>query len=154
MLQQSSFQANKPIRISKMFLLIWNRFCFSWISNYELNNFSFSIGYSKIGSSYNNIPFGMIYKWESGQSYLGTDNLLSFLAPSSRQYSGISFGTCFYLFGRRSKYKDQLKYLPFYKEKKERPVNKKGLIFNNYNNLRAVLCLQSFNCKHKGSRIE
>ena len=109
-----------------------NQNSFSITSDYDLNMFTFSMGYSKIGRSNVNVPFGMVYKWDSGQFYLGTDNLLSFVLPASKQYSGISFGTCFYLFNHRSKYKEQIDYLPFYKEKKIRPVSKRGLIFNNY----------------------
>ena len=105
----------------------------SLTSNYELSKkVTFCTGYSVIGNSYFNVPFAILYKWDSGQSFFGTNNLFSFLLPSLSEFSGVTFGTCFYLFNRRSKYKDQIDYLPFYKEKKDRSVTKKGLIFNNY----------------------
>jgi hypothetical protein len=88
-----------------------------------------SLGYSTIGDSYFNIPLGFLYKWSFGQAYIGTDNLVSFLAPGASGFSSISFGTLFYLFQDRVKYYD-VEYLPFFKRKKYKPVNKNGLIFN------------------------
>jgi len=88
-----------------------------------------SLGYSIIGDSYFNIPLGFLYKWNFGQAYLGTDNLVSFLAPGVSGFSSISFGTVFYLFQDRVKYYE-VDYLPFYKRKKHKPVNRNGLIFN------------------------
>jgi hypothetical protein len=97
---------------------------FSLTANYELNKkLTLSSGYSVIGKSSNNIPFAMIYNWASGQSYLGTDNLLAFFAPSKADYAGVSFGTCFYIFKPKAKY-TQSEYLPFYKEKKHNIFNK------------------------------
>jgi len=92
-------------------------------ANYELNKkFTIISGYSTIGKSYYNIPFAVIYNWSGGQSFLGTDNLLLFLMPEKSDYAGISFGTCFYLFRPKVKYK-QSEYLPFYKEKKHSTIN-------------------------------
>ena len=82
-------------------------------------NLTITTGYSIIGNSYFNIPLGLIYQRESGQTYFGFDNIFSFLLPSVSDYTGITFGTCFYLFRGKVKYKD-LEYLPFYKEKKRR----------------------------------
>lgn len=76
-------------------------------------------GYSIIGKSYFNIPFGILYKWNAGQSFIGSDNIFSFLLPSFSDVSGITFGTCFYLFRKKEKYREQQEYLPFYKEKKK-----------------------------------
>jgi len=112
-----------------------NQNSISLTPNYELNKkIVFSIGYSSIGISHFNVPMAILYKWEGGQSYLGTDNVLSILLPSYKDFSGISFGTCFFLFNHRSKYKKQLEYLPFYKEKRSRSVTDNGLIFNSYPN--------------------
>lgn len=95
----------------------------SLTANYEVNKkLTLISGYSSIGKSYNNIPFALIYNWVFGQSYLGTDNLLAFFLPSNADYAGISFGTCFYLFRPKEKYK-QSEYLPFYKEKKHNIFN-------------------------------
>lgn len=82
-------------------------------------------GYSIIGNSFSNIPIAILYKRDGGQTYLGTDNVLSFLFPSFSDFSGISFGTCFYLFrGKKEKYQDPLEYLPFYKRKKSKLFGK------------------------------
>lgn len=87
-------------------------------ANYKVNKkLSLVTGYSTIGKSYNNIPFAFMYNWSSGQTFLGTDNLLAFFLPSNSEYAGISFGTCFYLFKPKVKYMES-EYLPFYKEKK------------------------------------
>ena len=105
---------------------------FSVTSNYELSKkITLCTGYSVIGNSYFNVPFAILYKWDSGQSFFGTNNLLSFLPLTTAEFSGITFGTCFYLFNRRKKYNDQIQYLPFYMEKKDQSVTKKGLIYNN-----------------------
>lgn len=99
----------------------------SFTSGFDVNkNFNISFGYSIIGDSYFNIPLGFLYKWKHGQTYLGTDNLTSFLLPGISEFSGISFGTSFYLFRQRVKY-DNVEYLPFYKRLKNRPEDKKGL---------------------------
>jgi len=93
-------------------------------------NLSISSGYSIIGNSYSNIPFAILYTGEAGQYYIGTDNLLSMIVPSTSDFSGITFGMCFFLFRNKSLYKEH-EYLPFYKEKKVRQVNKNGLIKRN-----------------------
>jgi hypothetical protein len=106
---------------------------FSLTSNYELSKkVNLSTGYSIIGYSYFNVPFAILYKWDSGQTFFGTNNLFSFLLPSAAEFSGVTFGICFYLFQKRTKYIEQIDYQPFYKEKKVHAVTKKGLIFNNY----------------------
>ena len=91
---------------------------FSLTANYDVNKkLSLISGYSIHGNSYINLPFAILYKWNSGQTYIGTDNLMSFLVSSLSEFSGISFGTCFYLFRKNVKYKEPLEYLPFYKRK-------------------------------------
>lgn len=96
---------------------------FNWKKNITVNT-----GYSIIGNSFFNVPFGMVRNSEKGQFYIGTDNLLSFILPGIHDYSGITFGTCFYLFRKNVKYK-QIDYLPFYKEKKMKPNKSRGLVF-------------------------
>jgi hypothetical protein len=98
---------------------------------YEVKkNLSISSGYSIIGKTYSNIPFAILYTGEAGQYYIGTDDLLSMIAPSTSDFSGITFGMCFFLFRNKSKYMEH-EYLPFYKERKIRSVNKNGLIKKN-----------------------
>jgi len=88
---------------------------------YDINKkFTISSGYSILGKSYNNIPFAILYNSSAVQYYVGSDNLLSLIAPSSAEFSGITFGMCFFLFRSKTKYKEQKEYLPFYKEKKRR----------------------------------
>jgi hypothetical protein len=100
---------------------------------YDVNKkLTISSGYSILGNSYTNLPFALLYTRETSQSFIGTDNLLSFFVPSLTEFSGITFGTCFFLFKHKSKYKDQLEYRPYFKEKRMRQSNKKGLIFNEY----------------------
>lgn len=77
---------------------------------------SLNTGYSVIGNSYFNIPFGLVYTWESGHSFIGTDNLFSLLLPSLSDFTGIAFGTSFYLFRKKIKYRKAQEYLPFYRE--------------------------------------
>lgn len=91
---------------------------------YDLKmNLSLITGYSIIGKSFSNIPFGLLYNGESGQYFIGIDNLLSLVVPSSSDFSGITFGMCFFPFKSRTKFK-QFEYLPFYKEKTHNKVTK------------------------------
>jgi len=99
---------------------------FSLTTHYTANKkLSIITGYSIIGNSFANIPIAILYKRDGGQTYIGTDNVLSFLSKSS-DFSAISFGTCFYLFTGKVKYKDPLEYLPFFKQKKSKLFSKKG----------------------------
>lgn len=110
-------------RFSKTKGLNYNSF--SLTAHYEATQkLSIITGYSIIGNSFSNIPIAILYKRDGGQTYLGTDNVLSFLSKSS-EFSGISFGTCFYLFReKKEKYQDPLEYLPFYKRKKSKLFSK------------------------------
>lgn len=103
---------------------------FSLTANYQLTeNWTVITGYSAFGNSFNNIPLSFLYKASWGQSYFGSDNVFALLIPSVSEFSGISFGTSFYLFRNNIKYKDQIEYLPFFKEKKQKPNKRKGLVF-------------------------
>jgi len=88
-------------------------------------NLSISSGYAILGKSYTNIPFSILYTGEVCQYYLGTDNLLSLIAPSTAEFSGITFGMCFFLFRNKDEYKESQEYLPFYREKKRNRTSKK-----------------------------
>jgi len=79
-------------------------------------NLSLSSGFAIIGKSYLNMPFAFLYNGVSGQYYIGMDNLLSMIVPSSAEFSGITFGMCFFPFKSKTRYKE-IDYLPFYKEK-------------------------------------
>ena len=99
-----------------------NQNSFSFTANYEVNKkLTIISGYSTIGKSYFNLPLAVIYNWDGGQAFLGTDNLVSIIFPTKSDYSGIAFGTCFYLFRPKVKYKES-EYLPFYKEKKHNTI--------------------------------
>jgi hypothetical protein len=103
---------------------------FSLTANYRFNEkWTVITGYSAFGNSFNNIPLSFLYKASWGQSYFGSDNLFALLIPSVSEFSGISFGTSFYLFRKNVKYKDEIEYLPFYMEKKQKPNKRKGLVF-------------------------
>jgi hypothetical protein len=118
------YQIDPSLQIGVVDRFIWSKGMsqnsISLTANYEINKkFTIISGYSSIGKSYYNIPFAVIYNRSGGQSFLGTDNILLFLIPSKSDYAGISFGTCFYLFRPKVKYKFS-EYLPFYKEKKHK----------------------------------
>jgi hypothetical protein len=118
------YQIDPSLQIGMVDRFIWSKGMsqnsISLTANYEINKkFTIISGYSSIGKSYYNIPFAVIYNRSGGQSFLGTDNILLFLIPSKSDYAGISFGTCFYLFRPKVKYKFS-EYLPFYKEKKHK----------------------------------
>lgn len=101
-------------------------------ANFQANKkLTIITGYSMIGNSYSNIPLALLYKWDGGQTFFGTDNLLSVIFPSSSEFSGITFGTCFYLFRGKVKYEEPIDYRPFFKPKKVKARTRKGLIFNN-----------------------
>lgn len=98
----------------------------SFSASYDVRkDITMTSGYSIIGNSFVNLPLAFLYKWNSGQSYIGFDNVLSMLFPSFSEFSGITFGTCFYLFRDKTKDTKQLEYLPFYQPKKTKHITKK-----------------------------
>jgi len=100
-----------------------NQNSFSLTGHYIVNKkLSISSGYSIIGKSFTNMPLAILYKRESSQSFIGTDNFLSFLAPSTTEFSGITFGTCFYLFRKKNLYRSPTEDFPYYKPKKNKKV--------------------------------
>lgn len=97
-----------------------SQYSLSLAAKYDIKpNISISTGYSIIGNSFFNIPFGIVYQYKRGQTFFATDNLFSFILPSLSNYTGITFGTCFYLFRGKDKYKEN-DYLPFYLERKRK----------------------------------
>ena len=131
-----NYQLNSSVNIGLVNRFIssknLNQNSFSFTASYKVNRkLVINSGYSIIGNAYSNLPFALLFNRESSQSFIGTDNLLSFVSPSS-DFSGITFGTCFFLFKHSSKYKPQLDYLPYFKEKKPKSKSNKGLIYNNY----------------------
>lgn len=93
---------------------------------YDINKkLTISSGYSILGKSYINIPFAILYTGETVQYSIGTDNILSIVAPSSAEFSGVTFGMCFFLFRNKTKYEEQKEYLPFYEEKMRNRASKK-----------------------------
>lgn len=105
-----------------------NRNSVAVLTNYQVNKrLKINSGYAVVGNSFFNIPFGIVYQWDKGQTYIGSDNIFSLLIPSISNYAGITFGTCFYPFREKDNYR-QNEYLPFYKERKSRRTKNGGLL--------------------------
>ncbi|RKD92359.1 DUF5723 family protein [Mangrovibacterium diazotrophicum] len=103
---------------------------FSTLVNYRYSSHSTLVsGIGVYGKSFENIPLGWLYQWRSAQFYIGTDNMLSFFVPKFSDYSSFNFGVDFNLFGPKVRYK-KVKYLPFFKLKKNRRRGSDGLIFD------------------------
>jgi hypothetical protein len=97
---------------------------FSITGEFEVTKkLSMITGYAIQGNSYANIPFALVYSWEAGQYFVGTDNFLSFIPPTFSDFSGISFGVSFYLFRKKAKNVREIDYLPFFELKKRRNVS-------------------------------
>jgi len=127
---QYQFKPNFNLGIVDRFTMVkdMNYNSFSLTAAFNVNpKLTLITGYSVYGKVYNNIPFALFYEWDKGQSYLSFDNVLSTIVPSFSEYSGISFGTCFYLFTKRKLTSDPTDYLPFYKRRKIKKKNS-GLI--------------------------
>ena len=87
-----------------------------------------STGYSMVGNAYFNWPVAILYKGDFGQFYIGSDNFFSYLGPSISEFSGITFGTCFYLFRKRKLYDEPNNIYPFHRPKKVKKVINNGRI--------------------------
>ena len=99
------------------------------MANIEVNKrLSLSTGYSIISNSYTNIPLAFLFKEDWGQIFFGSENLLAFIIPSSSDFAGITFGTCFYLFKGRNSSKYVSDDYPFYRQKNSKRNQKTGLI--------------------------
>ncbi len=102
-------------------------------ANFNLNNgITLSTGYSILGNSYLNIPLAILFKRNFGQIYIGTDNLFALAFPSGSEFSGITFGSCFYLFQKRNLYGAPNEYEPFHRPKKVKKVRNTGRILKEY----------------------
>lgn len=102
---------------------------FSISANFDVTKkLTVNTGYSIIGNAYNNIPLAILLNRDFGQVYVGTDNLLAFIVPSISEFSGITFGTCFYLFRKRNLYYSPTKNFPFHQPKKVKRVQNNGRI--------------------------
>ena len=131
------YQLNPVIQLnfSERFIRIksMNHNSFSLTANFELNkNLTVNTGYAAIGSSYKNIPLAFLFDLDFGQIYFGTDNLLSFVTPSTSEFTGLSFGACFYLFKKKDIYGPPTDDFPYHKPKKSRKVQDNGLIRKEY----------------------
>ncbi|MDP2337459.1 MAG: DUF5723 family protein [Bacteroidota bacterium] len=99
-----------------------NHNSFSIMAGYTLNkNLTISSGYSIIGNS-RNIPLGVIVNWRSGQFYIGSDNVLSYIPQAGSEFSGLTAGVCIFLFRKKTKTLKQLEYLPFYQPKDTKQI--------------------------------
>lgn len=92
------------------------------------DKFEMSAGFSVIDQAVLNMPVALLFKRYFGQAYIGTDNLFSFLAPNSAEFSGLTFGVCFYVFRKRDLYGNPDETYPFYRPKKVKKVMNNGRI--------------------------
>lgn len=110
-----------------------NHNSFSVYAKFDISKkLTINTGYSIIGNAYNNIPLAVQFNRDFGQIYIGTDNLLAFVIPSISEFSGLTFGTCFYLFRKRDLYDLPTEIAPFHKPKKVRKVRNSGRIMKEY----------------------
>lgn len=128
-----SYQLNPKIKLTlaDRFIKVknLNHNTISASASIDLNDkLTINTGYSIIGNAYFNLPLAILYKADFGQIYLGTDNLPSFVVPSLSEFSGITFGTCFYLFRKRNLYDEPNDSYPFHRPKKIRKVINNGRI--------------------------
>lgn len=111
---------NTTLNITDRFISInsmnFNSLMATWAFSVS-NHFTINGGYGVIGESFVNIPLNMLYSGSFGQFYLGTDNILSLVSPTSSGFSGVTFGLNFNLFRSKPKFIKRIGYLPFYEEK-------------------------------------
>jgi hypothetical protein len=127
------YQLNPSLKISLVdkYVILKNLSynSFSLLASFDMNeNLSVSTGYSIIGNSAKNIPLAFLIKKDFGQIYIGTDNLLAFIAPSFSDFAGFTFGTCFYLFRNKNNTKDPSDYFPSFKPRKTKKNARTGVI--------------------------
>jgi len=128
-----SYQIKPTINISLVDRFIqlkdMNHNSFSIFAKFDISKkLTVNTGYSIIGNAYNNIPLAIQFNRDFGQIYVGTDNLLAFVIPSVSEFSGLTFGTCFYLFRKRDLYDLPTETAPFHKPKKVKKVRNSGRI--------------------------
>lgn len=128
-----SYQVNPTMKISLVDRYIslknMNHNSFLASVNFDITKkLTVNTGYSIIGNAYNNIPLAVLFNPDFGQVFVGTDNILAFLAPSISEFSGITFGTSFYLFRKRKLYDPPTETFPFHRSKKVKRVPINGRI--------------------------
>jgi hypothetical protein len=126
---------NVQINLTDRFIHIkkMNHNSFSLTANFELSKrFTLNTGFATIGNAYDNIPLALIYNPDFGQIYFGTDNLLSVIAPESSEFTGFSFGMCFYIFRKRNLYNQPTDEFPYHRPKKVKKVQNTGRIQQEY----------------------
>jgi hypothetical protein len=110
-----------------------NHNSFSLTANFELSKrVTLNTGFAAIGNAYNNIPVALLFNPDFGQIYLGTDNLLSVLTPESSDFTGFSFGMCFYLFRKRDLFSSPTDDFPYHRPKKVKKVWNSGRIMREF----------------------
>jgi hypothetical protein len=128
-----SYQVNPTMKISLVDRYIslknMNHNSFFASATFDITKkLTVNTGYSIIGNAYNNIPLAVLFNPDFGQVFVGTDNILAFLAPSISEFSGITFGTSFYLFRKRKLYDPPTETFPFYRSKKVKKIPINGRI--------------------------
>ncbi len=128
-----SYQVNPTMKISLVDRYIrlknMNHNSFFASATFDITKkLTVNTGYSIIGNAYNNIPLAVLFNPDFGQVFVGTDNILAFLAPSISEFSGITFGTSFYLFRKRKLYDPPTETFPFHRSKKVKRVPINGRI--------------------------
>jgi hypothetical protein len=125
-----NYQVNPNLKISLVDRYIrlknMNHNSFLVSANFGLTKtLTANAGYAIIGKAFSNFPFALLLDRDFGQVYIGTDNVLAFLAPSISEFSGLTFGACFYLFRKRKLYSPPTETFPFFRGKnvKKVPVN-------------------------------
>jgi len=131
------YQLNPKMKISLVDRYVvlkgMNYNSFAVMGNIEVNKtLSLSTGYAIVSNSYTNIPLAILFQKGWGQVYFGTENMLSFLLPTSSDFAGVAFGTCFYLFKNRNLSNSISEHYPFYRPKKTKRNQKTGLILKEY----------------------
>lgn len=95
-------------------------------------NITINTGLAAIGNNFGNVPMAVLLNYDFGQIYAGTDNILSFITPSASEFSGLTFGACFYLFKKRDLYDEPTDIFPYYKPKRLRKIQDNGKILKEY----------------------
>jgi hypothetical protein len=132
-----SYQINPKFMIHlvdrNIFMKDLNQHTFMATASFEPGkNITINTGISAIGNTFNNVPLAMLLNYDFGQIYLGTDNVLSILTPYNTEFSGLTFGTCFYLFKKRDLYRLPTEEHPYYKPKRLRKIQDNGRILKEY----------------------
>ena len=129
-----NYQVSPTIKISLVDRYIrlknMNHNSFSVSANFDITpQLTVNTGYSIIGDAYNNVPLAILLNRNFGQIYVGTDNVLAFLSLLTfLEFSGITFGACFYLFRKRKLYDQPTETFPFFKSKKVKKIPNNGRI--------------------------